>query len=215
LLKILLIILLFSNLAYGESLNTVVSTTRLEDTFDSNNNRISYLEQNIKFETSNNIRIPRLNYIHRHAYGVSVNSDFNSNSSNSAVNNFFQVYTAQVGSAMIHQLRTTYVYQGGYDFKGNTSNDFDFDVRKDIPLSELFISYAAVGYSHEQRTVTMNSQQFSINNRDLFYKIGVSYNRPNYKIGIHVKNAYSIGSGFSNIDFRMNTVAIYSVFNFD
>jgi hypothetical protein len=208
---------LFPTFAKAETAreNTVFSTTRFESTQDENNNKIEYIEQIIKLETSNVKNIKRLDYRHKHSYGVSVNSAFNSNESNSSVDNYLKLYTTQVGSIKIYDLRVTYVYDGGYDFKSNQFHDFDFDVRKDIPLSELFNSYIAVGYAHEQRTVGMNFQQFAINNRDVFYKIGLSYNRPNYKIGIHIKNAYSIDSGFSNIDFRMNTIAIYSVFNFD
>lgn len=214
---LILIILLFTNLAHAESSsqNTVFSTTRFEDTFDINNKRIQYIEQIIKLETSSLKAIPRLGYVHKHSYGIGANSAFNSNESSSSVDNYLKLYTTQVGSISIYNLRVTYVYDGGYDFKSNQFHDFDFDVRKDIPLSELFNVYLSGGYSHEQRVIDLNSQQFSINNRDLFYKIGLSYNRPNYKIGIHLKNAYSIGSGFSNIDFRMSTVAIYSVFNFD
>lgn len=214
---LILIILLYTNLAHAESgsQNTVFSTTRFEDTFDINNNRIQYIEQIIKLETSSLKTIPRLGYVHKHSYGISANSAFNSNESASSVNNYFKLYTTQVGSIFLYYLRVTYVYDGGYDFKSNQFHDFDFDIRKDIPFSELFKGYISGGYSHEQRTIDMNSQQFSINNRDLFYKIGISYNRPNYTIGIHLKNAYSIGSGLSNIDFRMNTIAIYSVFNFD
>ena len=214
---IFIIILLFPTFAKAElgSENTVFSTTRFESTYDENNNKIEYIEQIIKLETSSVKNIKRLDYRHKHSYGISVNSAFNSNESNSSVDNYLKLYTTQVGSIKIYDLRVTYVYDGGYDFKSNQFHDFDFDARKDIPLSELIKVYTAVGYAHEQRTVGVNSQQFAINNRDVFYKIGLSYERKNYKLGIHIKNAYSIGSGFSNIDFRMNTIAIYSVFNFD
>lgn len=206
-LKIIFIILIWVNFAHAE--NTVVSTTRLENTFDENNQPIQYVEQNIKLETSSVATLPRLGYIHRHSYGVSVNFDFNSNSSNSSITNFLQFYTSQVGSVNISILRVTYVYVGGYDFKGNTLHDFDFDVRKDIPFSELFHGYLSGGYYHEQRVLTIGTTQYAINNRDIFYKVGLYYTRSNYKIGFHIKNAYD-----TTFNLKMSTIAIYSVFNF-
>lgn len=213
---LLFIILLIPSFAQAETDSTysIVSTTRFEDTFDTNNQRIQYIEQAINLKTATLHSIPRLGYLHEIAYGISGAADFNSNSSSSAVTNFLKVYTSHTGSIALYGLRVTYVYDGGYDFKSNMFHDFDFDVKKEIPLSELIHSYIDAGYFHEQRVVDINSQSYSINNRDVFYKLGLYYGRPNYKLGIYYKSAYSISSVISDLNFRMNTIAVYSAFDF-
>lgn len=207
---ILLIILLLPVFSHAEE--SIISTTRFEDTFDTNNQRIQYIEQAINVKTATIHTIPRLGYYHEMAYGISANADFNSSNNNSGITNFLKAYTSHTGSVLLYGLRVTYVYDGGYDFKSNMFHEFDFDVRKEISLSELLHTYLDTGYYHEQRVVDINSNQYSINNRDIFYKLGIYYGRPNYKLGLYYKNAYDVG--MDNLNFKMSTVAVYSVFNF-
>ncbi len=205
--KLLIIIALFPCFAYGEE--SVISTTRFESALDENNQKVQIVEQVITLKTASIHTIPRLGYVHEMSYGISINSDFNSGPESTELNNFTKIFTTHMGSVLIYGLRTTYVYDGGYDFKGNDFHDFEFDVRKELPISEVIKTYIDAGYFHEQRVITISAVQYAINNRDLFYKVGLYYTRPNYKIGFHFKNAYD-----SSFDWKMTTLALYSVFNF-